>query len=90
MTDIATGYKSFINILIDNINGEIALRHISFYRIFGGLGLFISKAYEGTYIAIANNESSLIKTDIKFPSSKSNCTLLNKWHVISVTWSNIG
>ena len=24
----------------------------------------------------------------KFTSSKSNCTVLNKWHVISVTWSN--
>ena len=27
---------------------------------------------------------------MKFPSSKSNCTDLNKWHVISVTWSNKG
>ena len=26
--------------------------------------------------------------DLKFPSSKSNCTALNKWYVISVTWSN--
>ena len=26
--------------------------------------------------------------DYKFPSSRSNCTILNKWHVISVTWSN--
>ena len=24
----------------------------------------------------------------KFTSSESNCTVLNKWHVISVTWSN--
>ena len=28
------------------------------------------------------------ETDLKFPSSKSNCTALNKWYVISVTWSN--
>ena len=28
--------------------------------------------------------------DIKFLSSKSNCTDLNKWHVIFVTWSNKG
>ena len=27
--------------------------------------------------------------DYKFPSSKSDCTILNKWHVISVTWSNV-
>ena len=26
--------------------------------------------------------------DLKFPSLKSNCTVLNKWSVISVTWSN--
>ena len=30
----------------------------------------------------------LVWPDYKFPSSKSNCTILNKWHVISVTWSN--
>ena len=90
MTDIVTGNQEFVNNLIGNIDGEIASRHISFYRTFGGLGLFISKAYKGSYIAIANNESSLIKTDIKFPSSKSNCNLLNKWHVISVRWSNKG
>ena len=32
--------------------------------------------------------SSFIGLDYKFPSSKSDCTILNKWHVISVTWSN--
>ena len=37
---------------------------------------------------VANDDSSLILPDYKFPSSKSNCTILNKWHVISVTWSN--
>ena len=61
---------------------EKSLQDISFYRTFGGLGLFISKAYKGAYVAIANDESSLIKADIKFPSLRSNCTLLNEWHVI--------
>ena len=28
--------------------------------------------------------------NMKFPSSKLNCTDLNKWHVISVMWSNKG
>ena len=37
---------------------------------------------------MANDDSSLIGLDYKFPSSKSDCTILNKWHVISVTWSN--
>ena len=42
-------------------------------------------------MVIANHSSSLIpKPDIKFPSSKLNCTDLNKWHVISVRWSNKG
>ena len=87
MSNIATGNQEFVNSLIGNIDGEIAARHISFYRTFSGLGLFISKAYERAYVAIANDESSLIAADIKLPSSKSNCTLLNKWHV---TWSGKG
>ena len=37
---------------------------------------------------MANDDSTLIYLDYKFPSSKSNCTILNKFHVISVTWSN--
>ena len=45
--------------------------------------------FKSTYVAIANDSSSSIpKPDHKFPSSESNCTDLNKWHVISVTWSN--
>ena len=39
-------------------------------------------------MTVANNDSTLIGSAYKFPSSKSNCTILNKWHVISVTWSN--
>ena len=39
-------------------------------------------------MAVANDNSTLIDPDYKFPFSKSNCTILNKWHVISVTWSN--
>ena len=31
---------------------------------------------------------TVVKPELKFPSSKSNCTVLNKWHVISVTWAN--
>ena len=39
-------------------------------------------------MAVVNDNSSLINPDYKFPSLKSNRTILNKWHVISVTWSN--
>ena len=50
--------------------------------------MLISKAYNGSYVTLANDDSSFIGLDYKFPSSKSDCTILNKWHVISVTWSN--
>ena len=90
MTNIASGDQEIVNSLIDNNNRKINSKFITFYKTFDGLGLLISKAQAGTYVAIANNGSSSIKPDLKFPSSKSNYTDLNKWHVISVTWSNKG
>ena len=39
-------------------------------------------------MVVANDDSSFMGLDYKFPSSKSNCTILNKWHIISVMWSN--
>ena len=92
ITGIASGDQEIVNSLIGNSvidNGKLKInaKHISFYKTHsGGLGLLISK---GSYVAIANNSSNLFpEPDIKFPSSKSNCTVLNKWSVISVTWSN--
>ena len=61
---------------------------ITFYKTHSSLGLLISTAHNGSYMAVANDNSTLINPDYKFPSLKSNCTILNKWHVISVTWSN--
>ena len=91
MTDIASGDQEFVNCLIVTAIGRINAKFITFYKTFGGLGLLISKVQLGAYVAIANEGSSLIpKPDLKFPSSKSNCTGLNKWHIISVTWSNKG
>ena len=37
---------------------------------------------------MANDNSSFIGLNYNFPSSKSDCTILNEWHIISVTWSN--
>ena len=105
ITDIASGDHEIINSLIGNSivdngivdngivdNGKLKInaKHISFYKTHsGGLGLLISKAEVGAYVAIANDSSNLFsKPDSKFTPSKSNCTVLNKWHVISVTWSN--
>ena len=90
MTNIASGDQEIVNNLIGNNNKKTNAKFITFYKTFGGLGLLISKAQAGAYVAIANDDSSSIKPDLKFPSSKSNCTDLNKWHVILVTWSNKG
>ena len=56
---------------------KINAKFIAFYKTYSGLGLLISKAHVGSYVAIANDGSSSIpKPDLKFPSSKSNCTYL--------------
>ena len=87
MTNLASGDQLFVNNLIGNSDETANSKFITFYRTYSGLGLLISKAQSGSYVAIANDQSSSIKPDLKFPSSKSNCTILNKWHVISVTGS---
>ena len=66
------------------------IKCIAFYKTNSGLGLFISMGNNhDSYVAVANDKSSFIIPNHKFPSSKSDCTILNKWHVISVTWSNV-
>ena len=87
MTNIASGDQLFVNSLIGNSDQEAYSKFITFYKTYSGLGLLISKAQSGSYVAIANDDSSSIKPDLKFPSSKSNCTIFNEWHTISVTWS---
>ena len=95
ITGIASGDQEIVNSLIGNsivINNKLQInaKNITFYKMqSGGLGLLISKAEVCAYVATANDSSNLFPNpDSKFTSSKSNCTLLNKWHVISVTWSN--
>ena len=91
MTNIASGDQKFVNGLIGNVVKRVNAKFITFYKTYSGLGLLISKARVGSYVAIANDGSSSIpKPDLKFPSSKSNCTGLNKWHILSVTRSNKG
>ena len=60
----------------------------AFYKTHSGLGLAISKAYNGLWVLVANDDSTLIFPDYRFPTQKSNCTIMNKWHIISVTCSN--
>ena len=77
-----------LNGIIGNSIDRNLAKLIAFYKTHHGLGLIISKAYNGSYVAVANDDSTLIGPDYTFPSSKPNCTILNKWHVISITWSN--
>ena len=91
MTNIASGEQEFVNSLIGKTIKRVNAKFITFHRTYNGLGLLISKARVGSYVAIANDgNSSIPKPDLKFPSSKSNCMGLNKWHIISVTWPNKG
>ena len=54
------------NLLLNGIIGS-SIKYIAFYKTHSGLGLLISTAYNGSYIAVANDESSLI--DIKAVTS---------------------
>ena len=77
-----------MNGIIGNSNDENYAKFIAFYKTHSGLGLIITASHNGTFVAVADDNSSLFFPYLKFPSSKSNCTILNKWHVISVTWFN--
>ena len=84
LNSIASGNNLLLNVIIGN-----TIKYIAFYKTHSSLGLLISTAYHsGSYVTVANDDSSFIGLDYKFPSSRSDCTILNKWHVISVTWSN--
>ena len=90
ITNIASGDQEIVNNVIGNNNKEVNAKFITFYKTSGGLGLLVSKAQVGAHVAIANDGSSSIKPDLKFSSLKSNCTDLNKFHIMFVTWSNKG
>ena len=79
----------FLNGIIGNSIDRNLAKLIAFYKTHSGLGLSISTAHNGSFVSVANDSSTLIDPDYKLPSSKSNCTILDKWHVISITWSNV-
>ena len=60
---IASGGFLFLNGIIGNKNGESYAKHIAFYKTHSGLGLAISTAYNGSYLAVANDDSTLIFPD---------------------------
>ena len=65
ITDIASGDQEIVNSLIGNSivnNGKLNInaKHLRFYKTHsGGLGLLISKAEVGAYIAIANDTAAV-------------------------------
>ena len=70
MNRIASENQLFFNIIVgSSINRETA-KLITFYKTHSSLLLLISTAYNGSYLAVANDDSSLIMPDYKFPSSK--------------------
>ena len=85
MNGIASGSYIHTNAIIGNHNGNTA-KSKAFYKTHSSLGLLIT--YNGSYVSVAHDKSTFTLPDYRFPSPKSNCTILNKWHVISVTWSN--
>ena len=86
MNNIVSGDSHFLNSIIGNNNGNKS-RFIAFYKTNSSRGLIILNSY-GSFVTVANDDSGFMPSDHWFPSSSSNCTILNKWHVISVTWSN--
>ena len=86
MNNIASGNYPFLNSIIGNNNGNTA-RFIAFYKNNSGLGLLISNSF-GSFMTVANDVRGFTPPDYKLSSSKSKCILLNKWHIISIAWSN--
>ena len=69
LNSIASVNQLFLNSIIGNHNRNTA-KSITFYKTHSSQGLLISTAYDGSYVSVANDDSSLIKSDYKFPSSK--------------------
>ena len=55
LNSIASGNNLLLNGIIGN-----SIKYIAFYKTHSSLGLLISKAYDSSYVAVANNNSSFI------------------------------
>ena len=60
MPDIDSENQSFFNSIIGNTTEKITAKLITCYKMHTSLGLLISKAKVGPYVAIANDCSSFI------------------------------
>ena len=70
MTVIASENQSFFNSIIGNTTERSTAKLVTFYKTFGSLGLLISKAQVGSYIAIANDSSSLNQIQYFLPQNQ--------------------
>ena len=62
MNSIAPFHQIFLNSIISNNSGKTA-KLITFYKTHNGIGLLISTAHNGSYIAVANYNSTSINPD---------------------------
>ena len=70
INSIASGAFLFLNGIIGNSNGKSFAKQIAFYKTHSGLGLSISTAYNGSHVTVANDGSTLISPDYRFPTQK--------------------
>ena len=57
---IASGAFLFLNGIIGNSNSKSYAKQISFYKTHSSLGLAILTAYNGSYVSVANDDSTLV------------------------------
>ena len=67
---IALGAFLFLNSIIGNSDGKSYAKQIAFYKTHSGLGLAISTAYNGSYMSVANDDSTLVFPDYRFPTKR--------------------
>ena len=60
MNSKASENQSFFNSIIRNTTDRNTAKLIPFYKTHSGLGLLISRAHVGSYVAVANDSGSLI------------------------------
>ena len=61
LNNIASGNNLLLNGIIGN-----SIKYIAFYKTHSGLGLLIPTAHDGSYLTVANDDSSFIGLDYKF------------------------
>ena len=62
---IASGAFLCLNGIIGNSDGKSYGKQIAFYKTHSGLGLAISTAYNGSYVSVANDDSTLVFPDYR-------------------------